>query len=348
MKQRSFLPLLGLFISSLLGLFVIMSIDRSVINPLIFLDLISLMIVGGVAFALYMGAFQPVGNRSSKLQVFKFRWVQEVLLLAGINGTIIGIVIMSVPNTLWPEGIPDEAIGSGMAVSLISFLYGLLGALGFYFIEKRLSVTLSQEQWEVPAIKPGFNVRSTLSLFFYVGIIFGIFVMSGIIMMGINPTDMIFYLPAAYLVIAVLLATVFIYGGKTVFQVWRIPLWRANEDEAGLLYQLKAVRGSKRIIALLGMAVAAITPIVVIRGLGGISVEAESYAPLLNTGRILFWCLSLILLLNLSEGQLVQQVYFQTGRIHYEDRFFLVKFILPSIILLWFPLWLVILFLFIV
>ena len=234
-----------------------------------------------------------------------------------------------------------------MATSLITLLYGLMLAIGIYFIEKRVSTAPYNEQLESPSIKPGFNLRSTLGLLFYVGITSGI-IWLVIVGSGISTKDLSFTLPAVYLVIAVLFATVFTYGGKTVFQVWRIPFLRTNDDEAGLLSKLKALRGCKRIIALLGLVVASVAPILVLKGLGEVALEAKSFVPLLNTSVILFWCLSLILFLNLAEGQLVQQVYFQTGRIHYEDRFFLVKFILPSFLLLWFPLWLVILFLFIV
>ena len=106
---------------------------------------------------------------------------------------------------------------------------------------------------------------------------------------------------------------------------------------------LTAIRGNKRTVAFLGLLFGLMT---IISGLRMLGWGTESFIILLvNFSSILIWCLVLILFLNLAEGQVVQQVYFQTGEIHHEDRLFVVKFILPPFILLYFSLWIVILFL---
>lgn len=154
----------------------------------------------------------------------------------------------------------------------------------------------------------------------------------------IDPVGILFNLPVAYLTIAVAMASILIYGWKTMLHVVRVPFWRANHDEDRLLSLIRAARGSKRIIALIGLATVAVTPIVLLKGMSVTGPgDVPGAVPLIKTATILLWCLFMILYLNLAEGQVVQQVYFRTGIIPHEDRFFIFKFILPSLllVLLW-------------
>lgn len=341
MKKRSFLPLLGfLFFVILIYLSGQISALSTYTNPLILVSPASAMLVFGVAFAFYYGAFLATGNNGSSLQVFKFRWLQEVLVEAGIIGSLIGITFMAAGVGIAIESDFVLAVGSGMAISLVTTLYGLLGALGFYFIEKRLIVKGEDEQFEPPKVKLGFNLRSIWGLLVFLGLLFGAIFMQGS-MIDTNPRPIFFNLPVVFLVATFLLASVFIYGWKTTIQALRVPFWRVNDDEETLLSRLRAIRGSKRIIAILGLTVAAIAPIGTLSVLGGT-------VSLWRTGAILFWCLLLILYLCLAEGQVVQQIYLQTGKIYHEDRLFIAKLILPSFILFYFSFWIVIIFLFII
>ncbi len=324
-------PLLGflvfiilLFLSALLS-----AISAQGTSPMILVDLSSGILVFGTAFALYAGAFQTGGNRVDKLHVFKLRWIQEVLLLTGIFGAILGTLFMSTGFSA--TGGEDQAVrlGSGMATALISFLYGLLGFTGFFFIEKHLSTKVIAEQFESRTIKSGFNFRSMLGLLLFIFMLFLVILM--IYAPGIDRVDILFNLPVACLMIAVAMLSLLIYGRKTMLHVVRVPFWRANHDEDRLLSLIQAARGSKRIIALLGLATVALTPIVLLSGWGGTDVPGA--VPLIKTATILLWCLFMVLYLTLAEAQVVQQVYFQTGIIPHEDRFFIFKFILPSLFL---------------
>jgi len=48
---------------------------------------------------------------------------------------------------------------------------------------------------------------------------------------------------------------------------------------------------------------------------------------------ILFWILLLIVYIQLSEGQLVQQIYFKTGKIEFENNLFVFKNVFFPIVL---------------
>lgn len=345
MKKRSPYTLLGLVILICLILgYTISSLPMAVnITPLIFIDLISFGIVILGAFALYYGAFITTGNKGIKLQGFKLRWLQEVLLELGIIGSLIGIALIATGVIIEDMYHFIPMVGRGLAISLITIFYGFIPALGLYFIEKRLIATKKDEIFAPRSVKSGFSLRSIVALWFVLGLLFGAIIVQGI-NMGINPMPMFFNLPVLGLIITSLLISVFIYGGQATIQALRVPFWRVDENEETLLSTLTAIRGNKRIIALLGLLLGLVTIII---GLTMLGAPTEAFIVLVNYSSILFWCLLLILFLNLAEGQIVQQIYLQTGEIHYEDRFFIAKFILPSFFFLYFLLWLVLIFLFI-
>ena len=346
MKNRTPYTLLGLVILICLILgYTISSLPMAAnTTPLIYIDVISFGNVILPAFALYYGAFITAGNKRIKLQGFKLRWLQEVLLELGIIGTLIGIAFIA-------AGVPAmedmdrfiPRVGDGLAMSLMTIYYGFIPALGLYFIEKRLIATKKDEIFEPHSVKSGFSLRSIVGLWFVLGLLFGVINIQGMAI-GINPMPMFFNLPVLGLIITSLLISVFIYGGQATIQALRVPFWRVDENEETLLSTLTAIRGNKRIIALLGLLLGLVTIIIGLKMLGA---ATEAFIVLVNYSSILFWCLLLILFLNLAEGQIVQQIYLQTGEIHYDDRFFIAKFILPSFILLYFLLLLDVIFLFI-
>ena len=346
MKNRTPYTLLGLVILICLFLgYTISSLPVAAnISPLLFIDVISFSIVILSAFALYYGAFITAGNKRIKLQRFKLRWLQEVLLELGIIGTLIGITfIAAFVTTIKDMDRFIPMVGSGLAVSLTTIFYGFIPALGLYFIEKRLIATKKDEIFAPHSVKSGFSLRSIVGLWFVLGLLFGVINLLGIDV-GKNPMPMFFNLPVLGLIITSLLISVFIYGGQATIQALRVPFWRVNENEETLLSTLTAIRGNKRIIALLGLLLGLVTIIIGLKMLGA---ATEPFIVLVNYSSILSWCLLLILFLNLAEGQIAQQIYLQTGEIHYEDRFFIAKFILPSFILLYFLLLLDVIFLFI-
>ncbi|MCH8024224.1 MAG: hypothetical protein IIB43_05885 [Candidatus Marinimicrobia bacterium] len=346
MKNRTPYTLLGLVILICLILGYTISSLHMAANTtlLIYIDVISFGIVILSAFALYYGAFITAGNKRIKLQRFKLRWLQEVLLELGIIGTLIGITfIAACVTTIKDMDRFIPMVGSGLATSLITIFYGFIPALGLYFIEKRLIATKKDEIFAPHSVKSGFSLRSIVGLWFVLGLLFGAINIQGLAA-GINPMPMFFNLPVLGLIITSLLISVFIYGGQATIQALRVPFWRVDENEETLLSTLTAIRGNKRIIALLGLLLGLVTIIIGLKMLGA---ATEPFIVLVNYSSILFWCLLLILFLNLAEGQIVQQIYLQTGEIHYEDRFFIAKFILPSFFILYFLLWLVLIFLFI-
>ena len=281
MKNRTPYTLLGLVI--LICLFLGYTISSWAMatgtSLLIFIDLISFSIVILSAFALYYGAFITAGNKRIKLQRFKLRWLQEVLLELGIIGTLIGITFIAAGVTTIKDMdrfIP--MVGSGLATSLTTIFYGFTPALGLYFIEKRLIATKKDEIFAPHSVKSGFSLRSIVGLWFVLGLLFGVIYIQGIAV-GINPMPMFFNLPVLGLILISLLISVFIYGGQATIQALRVPFWRVDENEETLLSTLTAIRGNKRIIALLGLLLGLVTIIIGLKMLGA---ATEPFIVLVN------------------------------------------------------------------
>ncbi len=345
MKKRSPYTLLGLVILICLSLgYIVFSTHKAAdINPAVHMEAISFMIVGLPAFALYCGAFLAFWDKRTKLQVFKLRWLQEVVLQLGILGALIGIAFIATGATA-SKDLADfiPALGGGLATCLITIYYGFGCASLFYFIEKRLIATKKDELFKSRSVKSGFRLKSILGLLFLLLLLFGAIFIQGS-MTDTNLMPMFFNLWVLCLIIAILLISIVIYGGQATIQALRLPFWRVNENDETLLSMLTVIRGNKRTTALLGLIFGFL---MIIGGLRLLGWGTESFIILLvNFSSILVWCLVLNLFLNLAEGQVVQRIYFQTGEIHHEDRLFIVKFILPPFFLLYFSLWLVILFL---
>lgn len=330
MKKLSFLSLLGIIFFVVL---LFLSAEVSGAREMgIFFSFVAGLITFGTAYVLYFGTFFYASKRQTALQIFRARWMRDVLMLSGLIGAVLGITIMSTAT------VSIEALGTGMSASLLAPLYGLLGAIGFYFIEKHLDMKKDGEQMNSYPVKSGINIRSMMSLvILIIMFIFGILLLTSAQM----AFELFLGLPMVYFVAAVLIASIYIFDGKTVAQALRVPFLRSNVDP---LPPLKVVRGLKRIVSLIGIVAVSVTPIVIMATFGREEITEKLFIPLGETGAMLFWSMFILFFLYLAEGQLVQQGYYKTGEIHYDDRFFLVKFVLPSFLILFFSMWLVFLF----
>ncbi|MBC8185743.1 MAG: MotA/TolQ/ExbB proton channel family protein [Candidatus Marinimicrobia bacterium] len=339
MRTRSFLPLLG-FIFAIVLLFLSAKLSGfgefawGLINPP------TALITFGTAYVLYFGSFFKSDKKQKNLMLFRFRWMREVLMLTGLFGAVIGITIMS---TFAGSG---EAIGVGLSASLVAPLYGFFGAIGFYLLEKHLNESKNHEEMGTFTVKPGINYRSITSI----GIIIIMLLMAiGVAVTAASPEPMnivklFFSLPIIYFIFAILLASIFIFDGKTVIQAWVVPFIRAGTVLDNTLPTLRVIRGLKRIVSLMGLVAVSATPIVMIATLGSIEEISEMFIPLGKSGAVLFWAMFCLLLLFLAEGQLVQQNYCKTGAIHSDDHFFIIKFVFPSFLIFFFSMWLAFLF----
>lgn len=330
MKKRSFLPLLGIIFSIVL---LFMSAEVSGVREFgIMLSVVTGLITFGTAYVLYWGSFFNIGKTPTKLSIFRIRWMRDVLMLSGLLGAVLGITIMSI------FAGSAERLGAGLSASLLAPLYGLFGAIGFYFIEKHLDEKKDGEQLNSYIGKSGINIRSITSLVIFVMLLF----FGMILFVPLQYAAELFLgMPIVYFVAAMIIASIYIFDGKTVARALRVPFLRSNVDPLPLL---KVIRGLKRIVSLLGLVAVSVTPIVILATFGGEEMTEKLFIPLGKTGVVLFWSIFILLFLYLAEGQLVQQGYYKTGEIHYDDRFFVVKFIVPPFLILFFSMWLVFLF----
>jgi len=147
-----------------------------------------------------------------------------------------------------------------------------------------------------------------------------------------------------YFLGAVILTSIFLFKGKIVLHALLIAIIKTSNVLNNTIPALKAVRDLKRIVSLFGIVAVSVTPLIIIATAGSIDEISTMFEPIGKSGAILSWAMFLLLFLFLVEGQLVQMHYCTTGEIDYEDRFFLIKYVVPSFLILFFSMWLAFIF----
>jgi hypothetical protein len=335
MKPRSPYPLLGFVISVILGIIVAqMAVDMSV-NPLHLLDSSSFIIVFASTFFLYAATFMPGNGGDLPLTCYKMRWLQEVLILAGLLGTMVSwAFIFSVDMERLVEVFGEEdkiqMMGGGLATSVIPLIYALIGATVYYFIEKKLApqTTLIASQSSPHSQEVG--VRLTAFLVLYILVVFSAFYFPGILM-GINPMTVVLLRPTiTFLAVSLVLAMLY-PGAVKAWQVVTWPLRISAEDDPELKAKLDMVRKMKRAFPLLCL--------VFMFAIFGFSLKHLGYAGELMSSlqvQALFfvWCLVLLMILYMIEGQMVTALYHQSGSLDIEDRSYMMRFVgMPMLVI---------------
>lgn len=328
MRKRSLLPLVGLiFIAVLLSLSVQLS-RPSGVGPGGFMSLPSALMTFGIAYLLYAGSFFRVDILETGLQRYRSRWMAEVLILSGIYGAMMGFaILLNVSESNQTDlGRSPEALAIGSSAALIGLLYGIIGAISFYFIIQSLRTKTENESPHVETmIQAGPNHRSTMGFLGFI-LISGFAAWISSAMADVDIVETIFDFNVVYLFAALVVVSVYLHGAQSVRDVLTIPFWRRNDVTNILLQRLNVLRGCKRIISLLALVVISAVPISVLVSLGD---EWRMMSALENSAIVFLWATFLLLFLYLCEGQLVQQVHGKTGRIHQDDRYFLLKFVVP-------------------
>jgi len=306
-------------------------------------DLPSIIISCLVAFLLYLMAFSGTSECNKDLYIYKLTWLQEIFLISGITGTAIGFYfgLNSMDSVIIPEVDPTASLVSSMAVAMLTMIYGFIGALAIYLVQKYHELKNADlDSVEVIKPKEGFLLYSLLCL-----IIIIVLRVLTLILMGSYAGDEFSDLyTGESLIYIITLSLIFIlfYKGNSIINLIKNIFWYIPDTEKNINYNLNFIRNMKTIAAIFVCVSLLAAPLVILvswalppenNNLGWNSLP---FIGIKNGAQQLMYILNIILLLNVIEGREVAKLYFETGKINTGDRFYSIKYILAPAFLLFF------------
>ena len=201
-------------------------------------DAISLIIVYVGAILIFLMTFINTNKCSKPFFIYKLIWLQELFILSGIMGVLLGFVFtmnsMSIPP---PPGMdPTNIVISNMAISLITLVYGFVGALTIYLIQKFYELKSDDlDDIEVKKPKEGF----LLSSFIY-SILFIVFECSAIYVGSANAGGYSVLVSIESLICIVTLLVIFVlfYNGNSFIDLLKNLFWYVPDTGKNILYNL--------------------------------------------------------------------------------------------------------------
>ena len=304
-------------------------------------DAISLALVYFIALLFYKITFSNTKKTTKKFYIYKMIWLQEMFIISGMSGTILGVALIFYYMEHPPPGSdPTVSLISNMAIALITILYGIIGAFTIYLIQKFYELkgdSIDNLKFEKP--KEGFHFSS---LFYYIVVTF-IFIGSYFIgAHGISKTSMLEIEIILTTLILILLFILF-YKGDSLLNLVKNLFWYVPNTEENIKYNLSYIRNMKKIAGMLTCVALLFVPIIMLGSLAFSSSKLDNadwnylpYIGIKNGAVLFFWIIQVIFLLSIIEGREVSKLYFETGKISAGDRFYSVKYILAPAFLLFF------------
>ena len=297
-------------------------------------DGISFIIVYISAILLFVMAFIGTKKSSKSFFIYKLIWLQEMFIISGLSGTIIGFVLTlnSMELASLPGTDPTMSLISNLAIAMITMLYGFMGALTVYLIQKYYEMKHDKtDNINVEKPKEGFLILSLICFLLIGGFTGGAMYMGSINMGGVT---VLFSSDSFIYHITILVIFILFYGGNSFINLIKNLFWYIPDTEKNINYNIKYIRDMKKILAMIICIALLCAPIVM---LVSFVVEANNPTVGLKNGALQFmWILDFIILLTIIEGREVTKLYFQTGKINAGDRFYSIKYILAPSFLLFF------------
>jgi len=305
-------------------------------------DAISFQIVYISAILLFIMTFIRTKKSSKDFFIYKLIWLQEMFIISGLSGTIIGFVLtLNAMEMKMTTGVdPMAALISNLAISMITIVYGFMGAVTVYLIQKYHEMTIDKKADNiVEKPKEGF-LFSSLIYFLIVGIFTFLSIAIGSADSGgikvLASSGSLIY------IVTILLIFIFFYKGNSIINLIKNLFWYIPDQEKNIEYNLKYIRDMKKILAMIISVSFLCAPIVMLVALTMPPEEnifgwnSNIFIGLKNGGLQFMWVLDFIFLLNIIEGREVSKLYFETGKISAGDRFYSIKYILAPSFLLFF------------
>ena len=309
-------------------------------------DAVSFLIVNVCVCLLFITAFGIIKNSNKNYFYFKLVWMQEMMIILGLLGLGLGYTFMLsgmlVPA---PPGVdPTSQLISGVAISLITVVYGFVGAVIFYLIQKYYEFkNYKYEAIEIFTPKEGLQFQSLI----YFTIFVGIFLFScyrAILSAGVQLKN-IFTFEALIFFICINILFIFLYKGNYLDLLKNI-FWYSQKSKNIIRYNIIFIRNMKKITSMVMTLILIIMPIVLLAAFSIGPQEMDFpenndsfvYVHLNVLINILIYYVIttvMIIIMNVFEGREVSNLYILTGEISTGNRFYVITYILPPALLLY-------------
>ena len=331
---------LGLIISAILGISIIPFILRNTIfGVAIFWDVISFMITFIIAIFMFLATFNFLKKTDNNFFIYKLKWLQEILIIAGAWGTILGfsLAIQGILYDTPTEGVdPAAKLGGGIAVSLISLIYSVTFALGFYLIQKFRESDSENDNITLTSSIEGFSLSSLIYTVLGFGCI-DYFTYLASAAYDISFSSMLLRKNTFIFLAIIFIIAKFIYKGDSIFKFLKNIFWYYKDDAANILININFIRNLKKLCSILCSIILLFIPVIVL-AMMSLPPDVENPYKIFiafENGLLYFnWIISIIFLLSIYEGREVSKLYITTGKINSGDRYFTLKFVLAPLFLM--------------
>jgi len=305
-------------------------------------DATTLIIVNVGAVLIYSSIFQNTKLCSKDFSVYKLIWLQELFIILGIFGSIMGvttlIVNMEVPP---PPGVdPLASLISNMAVCSLALIYGFFCAIITYMVQKYNELQpIINDTANIEQPKEGFKLLS----FIY----FIIYILINVLVLALFSTNsegvFVFPFESVYYIGIISIILILFYRGNSLFRLLKNIFWYVSDTKSNINYNLKFIRNVKKILAMIIFVSLLCAPIMMLTVLAMPPQESNildfnflTFSGLKHGGIQFYWILTTIILLTIIEGREVTKLYYLTEEISSGDRFFSIKYVLGPMFLMLF------------
>ena len=290
----------------------------------------------------FLMTFKNTKNSSQNFFIYKLIWLQEMFILSGLSGTIIGFVLTlnSMEMEMAPGVDPMAGLISNLAISMITLIYGFSGAFAVYLIQKYHEMRPDKmENVVIEKPKTGFLFSSILFFTLFI-VLNGLAINLG--SENVGGINVLVSSESLIYIMTVLIILIIFYKGNSFINLIKNLFWYAPDTENNIEYNLEYIRDMKKILAMIISVSFLCAPIVMLVALTMPPEDnifwwnSNIFIGLKNGGLQFMWVLDFIFLLNIIEGREVSKLYFISGKISAGDRFYSIKYILTPTFLLFF------------
>ena len=305
-------------------------------------DAITLFIVNVGGVLIFLSIFHNTKFCSKEFSIYKLIWLQELFIILGIFGSIMGvttlIVNMEVPP---PPGVdPLASLVSNMAVCSLALIYGFFGAIITYMVQKYNELQpIINDTANIEQPKEGFKLLSFI--YFIIYILINVLVLA--ILNANSGGIFVFPFESVYYIGIISIILILFYRGNSLFRLLKNMFWYVSDTKNNINYNLKFIRNVKKILAMIIFVSLLCAPIMMLTVLAMPPQESNildfnflSFSGLKHGGIQFYWILTTIILLTIIEGREVTKLYYLTGEISSGDRFFSIKYVLGPMFLMLF------------
>jgi hypothetical protein len=191
-----------------------------------------------------------------------------MFIISGLSGTIIGFVLtLNAMEMEMTTGVdPMAALISNLAISMITIVYGFMGAVTVYLIQKYHEMKIDKKDENiVEKPKEEFLFPSLINFLIMIALlVLAIFLGSsesgGIEVLG-SSGSLIY-------IMTILIIFILFYKGNSFIDLIKNLFWYIPDTEKNIIYNLKYIRDMKKIVAMIICISLLCAPIVMLASLG--------------------------------------------------------------------------------